>query len=495
MAKQTLPKKAEKTDHYVSELSISAGKMPPNAVEFEKLVIGTLLIDRKGVDEATYVLGSNFQIFYDPRLSLIYEVIYDLNNRKIPVDLMTVIQELKRREKLGEAGGDHFIIDLTMGVSSSAHLEYHLRVVMEKYFLRTMINQCAYTIDFSYKESTDVFDMLDGLRNTVIDLETMILQTKENVNTLTAHSQMIENYRRNEPPTVPINYKQLKSNLDGFYEGDVVVVGARPSIGKTAVALNFGINAAMQGVKTAIFCLEMSSLQMHQRTSANVCDVSFYRLTRKLLWETEMQNLYTAGDLEKMPLEYDETKNLFQILSRIRVMAKKGFKFFIIDYIQIITTEGMKFGTRENEIAFISRALKSIAKELKIVIMPLAQTSRESEKRPSKRPVISDLRESGAIEADADIVCLIHRPEFYGIKEWDCEWDGQKGLPTEGEIELQFAKYRNGSPFNARMKFWGDRMRISDLDAIHQEFSNPQRTYNGQNELGEKDEDGDFDSF
>ena len=276
-----------------------------------------------------------------------------------------------------------------------------------------------------------------------------------------AHFEMMENYKRKEPPTVPVNYKDLNNNLEGFNAGDVVILGARPSIGKTAIALNFAVRTAAQNIPTCVFCLEMSALQMHQRVTANFCDVSFYRLNRKILNDGEIQKLYTdnAADLEKMPLEYDETKNLFQILSRIRVLAKKGFKFFVIDYLQIITTDGMKFGSREQEIAFISRSLKAIALELKIVIMPLAQVGREVDKRGIKRPVIADLRESGAIEADADIVCLLYRPEFYGVKQWD---DNEQGA-TDGQIELQFAKYRNGSPFDARMKFWGDRMRLADL--------------------------------
>ena len=485
--------KIKNEENTALELGLILGKVPPNEIEFEKLVISAILIDKTSIEKITYLFGNNPDIFYDQKHATIYSSAFDLQARKIPVDMMSIILDLKKKEKLAAAGGDHYIIELTMGVSSSAHLEYHARVVMEKYFARTIQNDCASTFQNLYKDGTDVFEAMNGLRDTVQNLETLITQTKENITVSAAHLQMLEIYKRNEPPTVPINFSGLFKNLSGFNAGDVIILGARPSIGKTAVALNFAIRAAEQGVKTAVFCLEMSAIQMHQRTTANVCDVSFYRLNRKILNDSEIQNLYNdrAGNLEKLPLEYDETKNLFQILSRIRIMAKKGFKFFVIDYLQIITTEGVKFGSREQEIAFISRSIKAIALELKVVIMPLAQVGREVEKRVVKRPIIADLRESGSIEADADIVCLLYRPEFYGVTQWD----DKEQSSTEHEIELQFAKYRNGSPFEARLKFWGDRMRIADLDEITPEFSNPARTYNGQKELGEKNEDGDFDVF
>ena len=176
-------------------------------------------------------------------------------------------------------------------------------------------------------------------------------------------------------------------------------------------------------------------------------------------------------------------------------MAKRGVKLIIIDYIQIINTDGLKFGSREQEISFISRSLKSLALELKIVIIALAQVSRQVESRGVKRPTVADLRESGALEQDADIICLLYRPEFYGVKEWDTSWDGIPNQDTKGQIELQFAKYRNGSPFNARMRFWGDKMRLADFNS-QSDYTNPSRTYTGED--GRKElatDDDEFDTF
>ena len=215
-----------------------------------------MLIDKLGLDKVLYIYGDNPEIFYDPRHALIYDVISNLTTRKIPVDMMSVILELKKRDKLGEAGGDHYIIDLTMGVSSSAHIDYHARIVMEKYFARVMQNNCAETLARLYEERTDVFEMLDGMRGTVNNLEVLITSAKENLTAKNAHFEMLENYKRKEPPTVPVNYKDLNHNLEGFNAGDVVILGARPSIGKLAVTrwCICSADISKQNTQVGIFC-------------------------------------------------------------------------------------------------------------------------------------------------------------------------------------------------------------------------------------------------
>lgn len=484
-------------------LAIAEGKQPPNALEFEKLVIGTFLIDARGVEKGLFVLGDNTDIFYDPRHAEIYAVIFSLNKKGLPIDIMTVIQELKRTEKLTAAGGDHYVIDLTMGVSSSAHLEYHLRILMEKYFARLMQYQCNNALTTLYSESADVFEQISNLRDTVQKIEDTVNQTQDSINSKKAHAAMLEQYKENAPPIVPIQYADLRGDLDGLREGDFMIIGARPSIGKTAVGLNFATQTARQNIPTGVFSLEMSVNQLHQRVAADVCDISFYRLYRKILYDNEMQRLYGEGasELEKMPLQYDESRNIFQILSKIRIMAKRGVKLIVLDYIQIVNTDGVKIGSREQEISFISRSLKSIALELKIAVIALAQVSRNVEARGIKRPTVADLRESGALEQDADIICLLYRPEFYGVQTWDCNWAGahqrHNGLQdqdTEQQIELQFAKYRNGSPFTVRMRFWGDKMRLNNFDSINH-YENAPRTFSGQDGRKELTDDDDFETF
>ena len=475
-------------ENFVKELSISEGKTPPNAVDFEKIVLGTCLIDLAGLERCAFIFGENSQIFYDPKHVVIWELIWQLYGRKLPVDLSTVIMEAKRQEKLHQCGGDHYIIDLTMGVSSSAHIEYHSRLIMEKYFARTMQYYCANSLGKLYQESTDVFEQMDNLRGAVQAMEDMINQQKDSTNAAQAHRQLIEDYNSETKAVMPCDYEDLKDQFLGGQAGDLIVLAARPSIGKTAVALNFAVRTALQNIGAAVFSLEMATLQLQKRVAANICDVSFYRMNRKLLLPAELQKLFghEAGLIEKMPMYYDESRNLFQILSKIRIMHKKGVKTFFIDYVQIINTDGMKFGTREQELAFITRSLKALALELQVVIIILAQLSKEIDKRPIKRPIASDLRESNAIENDADIIILLYRPEFYGVKVWDREWGGAQDLPTAGEIELIFAKYRNGSPFSQRMRFWGDKMRLADLNT-DADYLNSNRIYNESGEAGRRE--------
>ena len=504
MAKQTKKQPLSpiiEGDNIAKELQILHGRTPPAAVEFEALILGTCLIDLRGLERCIFIFGENSQIFYKPNHGVIWGIIWELYKRKLPVDLSTVIMEAKRREQLAECGGDHYIIDLTMGVSSSAHLEYHARIVMEKYFARTMQAHCAGALVNLYKESTDVFEQMDNVRGVVQGLEDMINQQQDSTTAAQAHKMMLDNYNSDEPCVMPCDFQDLKENFQGGQAGDFILLGARPSIGKTAVALNFAARTALMGIGVGMFCLEMSTVQMQKRLAANVCDVSFYRLNRRILLPVEQQRLYghEGGLVERMPLYFDESKNLFQILSKIRIMAKKGVKLIIIDYIQIVNTDGMKFGTREQEIAFISRSLKALALELGIVIMALAQLSKEIDKRAVKRPIASDLRESNALENDADIIILLYRPEFYGVKVWDRVWDGTQELPTAGEIELIFAKYRNGSPFEKRLRFWGDKMRLADLNT-EANYLNANRTYNDSGEAGRKElpsenVDDDFEAF
>ena len=475
-------------NNIAKELSIMDGRMPPAAVEFEALILGTCLIDMHGLERCIFIFGENADIFYTPKHCEIWSIIWELYKKKIPVDLGTVIQEARRLEKLAAVGGDHYIIDLTMGVSSSAHIEYHARIVMEKYFARTMQSHCASALVNLYKESTDVFEQMESVRGVVQKLEDMINQQKDSTSSAQAHQLLLDDYNSETLPVMPCDYEDLKSQFLGGQAGDLIVLAARPSIGKTAIALNFAVRTALQNIGAAVFSLEMATVQLQKRVAANICDVSFYRMNRKILLPAEIQKLYghEAGLIEKMPMFYDESRNLFQILSKIRIMHKKGVKTFFIDYVQIINTDGMKFGTREQELAFITRSLKALALELQVVIIILAQLSKEIDKRPVKRPIASDLRESNAIENDADIIILLYRPEFYGVKVWDRAWDGAQDLPTAGEIELIFAKYRNGSPFSQRMRFWGDKMRLADLNT-DADYLNSNRIYNDSGEAGRRE--------
>lgn len=454
------------TGNFAKELSISEGKIPPNAIEFEKLVIGSILIDRRALETLLEVFGENGHCFYDPRFAAIYEAAVSMFKRQIPIDIATIIQELKRTEKLSIAGGDLFIIDLTMGVSSSAHLEYHARMVYEKYILRSLINKSAKTIDYSYKETTDVFELLDANRKALDEIYDALNQSEQSKEAVNVHKAVVSGIGKQEEQggKIPIHYKDLASQM-AITEGNFIVVAARSGVGKSTFAMNLATTTALGGLPAAVFSLEMGADELHKRAISNICGVSFYRLVNDKLHNEEIQKIFTeSAVIEKMPLYYDESTELFSICSKIRKLSKKGVKYFVIDYLQIIKINLGRNATREQEVSTITRTLKQLARDLKIVIIGLAQLLRSIDARAVKRPQISDLRESSSIESDADIVMLLYRPEMYKVSEWDRDWDGVEGLPTTGEMEINVAKYRNGQPFQTRVKFWGDFQRIMNLN-------------------------------
>lgn len=459
-------------------------KSPPSAITLENQILGLCLINPTATEVAVGIFSNKKEIFYNPKNGEIWGIIFDLFTRKIPTDMIVVMQEARRKEIINTIGGDGYIIDLTTQAGATTNLQYYCRIVQEKYIARTMQQHCVGAYNSLNQESGDVFKQMDNVRTAMQEMEDMVNEQKQSLTAGEVHKLMIENYNSNIGIAMPCDFKDLKDKFMGGEAGNFILIGARPSQGKTAVGLNFATRTAMQGVPVGIFCLEMSTIEMQKRLTANICDVSFYRLTRKLLTDSEKEKLYGDGGrkIEEMPLYMDESKHITQILSKIRIMAKKGVKLVVIDYIQIISSAGMKFGTREQEIASISRSLKLLALELGIVIMALAQLSKEIDKRTVKRPISSDLRESNALENDADIIILLYRPEFYGVKEWDRAWNGVNGEPTKGEIELIFSKYRNGSPFEQRLKFWGDKMRITDIDDTSS-FTNPSRTYGDDGEV------------
>lgn len=472
MAKKTAKK--PETD-YVSELSISSGKQPPNAFEFERLILGTAMIDRIGVEKAVKVLGGTTDVFYDPRHAIIWNAILDLRKKDYPVDLSTVIQELKRTEKLGLGGGDHYIIDLTMGVSSSAHLDYHCFIVLEKYFRRKMINDCARVIAECYTESSDTFDIHETLREAVEKIDEIVASKKDSISAKTAHLELMQGINDKKAVGVSTGYRSLDDKGLNFKYGNLVVIAGRTGMGKSAVTLNFVKNFAYSGIPSAYFSLEMPELELHERLIANALDVSFYRLNnRKLTDEEKIRLIDRAGEIEDLPLYYDTTQKLNEIVGKIRFLVReRGVKVVAVDYLQQVDTDTNNIRLREQEVALISKTLKRLALQLNILIFAPAQLSRSVEQRPIKRPQMSDLRESGAIEMDADIVMLLYRPEYYKVDTWDREWDGIKGLKTDSEVEIQVAKFRNGTPFEERAKFWGDRQRIVDISDTSMDFNNP----------------------
>lgn len=453
--------------NFAREISISQGKMPPNAVEFEKLVLGTFLIDKKALDFSIDLLTE--KVFYDPRHQEIYAAILTLYRDNRPVDLKTVIQELKRTEKLALAGGDTYIIDLTLGVSSSAHIEYHVRVVLEKYILRALINVSGNVIDQSYKESTDVFELLDEAEKSFFEITNgTIKKGFDTANSLVKEAlDKVKSLRDKQGLSgIPSGFKSVDKATGGWQPSDLIIIAARPAMGKTAFLLSMARNMAVDHqVPVALFSLEMAAVQLITRMIASETGISSEKLRKGTLTNDEWTTLFSnVSNLEKAPLYIDETPalSIFDFRAKCRrLVLQHDVKIIMVDYLQLMTanTSNKGGGTREQEISTISRSLKAIAKELNVPVIALSQLSRSVENRPGKRPQLSDLRESGAIEQDADIVSFIYRPEYYKIDYWEDE------TPSANQAELIIGKHRNGSTEDIRLAFHGAIAQFSDLDS------------------------------
>lgn len=472
--KDTIPSLTQ--GNFAKELSIADGKLPPNAVEIERTIIGTFLIDKKGLDYSIDLLTPD--VFYDPRHQTLFATIAKLYLENKPVDMMTVIQELKKTEQLGKAGGDHYIIDLTMGVSSSAHIEYHVRIVLEKYILRSLINVSVNVIDSSYKESTDVFELLDKTEQSFFEITNdTIKKGFDTANVLVRQAiETIKSLKDKEGLSgIPSGFRKLDELTGGWQNSDLIIIAARPAMGKTAFILSMARNIVVDHkIPLALFSLEMASVQLITRMISSETKISSEKLRKGTLTDDEWQRLFSnVSELENAPLYIDETPSLsifdFRAKAR-RLVMQHGVKIIMVDYLQLMTagSGGKGAGNREQEISMISRSLKAIAKELSIPVIALSQLSRSVETRSTsnKRPQLSDLRESGAIEQDADIVSFIYRPEYYKLNVWDNDPEGAQ-TNTENQAELIVAKHRNGSTDDVRLAFLKTMGKFADLESLN----------------------------
>ena len=451
-------------------INLERGKIPPQAVDLEEVVLGAMLIDKKGVDEAVDILSP--EAFYKEAHGYIFEAIYALFESGEPIDLLTVSEELKKRKKLEAAGGDFYLVQLTQKVSSSAHIEFHSRIILQKYIQRSLIKISNEIINESYDDSTDVFDLLDSAESKLYDV------TQGNIKTSTesARSLVIQAKNRIEEISnkeglsgVPSGFEELDKLTSGWQPSDLIIVAARPGMGKTALTLSMARNIAVgQDIPVAFFSLEMSSVQLITRLISSETELSSEKLRTGNLAEHEWEQLNVkVKALENAPLYIDDTPSLsiFDLRAKARrLVSQYGIKIIFIDYLQLMTASlKNKGGNREQEISTISRNLKALAKELNIPVIALSQLSRAVETRGgSKRPLLSDLRESGAIEQDADIVSFIYRPEYYGIDEWDDE----EHTPSKDQAEFIVAKHRNGAQDNIRLKFLGHLGKFENLDSF-----------------------------
>lgn len=471
--KQPSPTSAYKVDKSTL-ISLERGKIPPQALDLEEVVLGAMMIDKKGVDEVIDILSPN--AFYKEGHQHIFQAILKLFQSSEPVDLLTVSAQLKKDEKLDLAGGDFYLISLTQRVSSSAHIEFHARIILQKFIQRSLIKISNEIIEKAYDETVDVFDLLDVSEAKLYE----VTQGNVKKSTETAQSLVIQAKKKIQEISnkeglsgIPSGFNKLDKLTSGWQPSDLIIVAARPGMGKTALTLSMARNIAVNSnIPVAFFSLEMSSVQLITRLISSETGLSSEKLRTGNLQKHEWEQLNVkVKALEQAPLFIDDTPSLsiFDLRAKARRLASQyGIKLIVIDYLQLMTAGGnQKGGNREQEISTISRNLKALAKELDVPVIALSQLSRAVETRGgSKRPLLSDLRESGAIEQDADIVSFIYRPEYYKIDEWD---DDDRS-PTEGQAEFIVAKHRNGGLENIRLKFIGHLGKFDNLDDFETPF-------------------------
>ncbi len=436
---------------------MALGKVPPQSKELEEAILGAIMLEKSAFDTVVEILKP--ECFYVDAHQEVYKAMQSLAIKSLPIDMTTVVEELKFREKLEIVGGPYAIMKLTNAVVSSANIEAHSRIVLQKFIQRELIRISGEIIGEAFEDSTDVFDLLDmaegklfeitnnHLRKNFDDIATVLVKTINRIEEM--------RNREDDITGVPTGFPTLDAITYGWQPTDLIILAARPSVGKTAFALNLARTAALNPVKpipVAFFSLEMSSAQLVQRILSAESEIWLEKISRGKLEEHEMKQLYKKGidKLTKAPIYIDDSAalNIFELRAKCRRLKNKhDIGIIIIDYLQLMSGSADRNSNREQEISKISRDLKGLAKELQVPIIALSQLSREVEKRGgNKIPQLSDLRESGAIEQDADMVMFLYRPDYNGIEQ------NENGESTKGETYVKIAKHRNGSLETVKLK-------------------------------------------
>ncbi len=448
--------------------SLVYGKIPPQAKELEEAVLGAIMLEKDKLAEVLEIIQSP-DCFYVDANQKIYAGIRRLFDKGMPVDLLTVTEELRKSDELEIVGGPYYLTNLTMNIVSSAHVEAHARIIMEKFIQRELIRLSGDIIKDAYEDSTDVFDLLDKAESNLYEITDNHLRKNftslKDVLVKTVHEIEEAKDKTDDLTGVPAGYVPLDKLTSGWQKTDLIILAARPAVGKTAFCLNLALNAAMhtpEPFPVAFFSLEMGAGQLVKRLLAAVTEVSMDAITKGRMQEHEfVQMTQRMNKLASAPIFLDDQAalNIFELRAKARRLKQKhDIKMIIIDYLQLMQGSVDRGGNREQEISKISRDLKALAKELEVPIIALSQLNRSVESRKeSKVPQLSDLRESGAIEQDADMVMFLYRPEYYGIN------NDEMGQPIEGETHIHIAKHRNGSTDTVKVRFIKQYQKFVDM--------------------------------
>lgn len=443
------------------------GHLQPQDRELERAILGALLIEQEAYMQVSDILKP--ATFYEKRHQILFEAIQRLNFEQKPVDILTVTNELEKTGKLEEAGGPFYLTELSQMVYSSAHIEYHARIIADKALARQLITLTSEIQTKAFDPTQPADALMQEIEGRVFELSQTnqkrdVVQIDSVINE--AQDMLYSASKRTDGMTgVPSGFTKLDKMTAGWQASDLVILAARPAMGKTAFSLSMAKNMAVdQRIPTAFFSLEMSKVQLVNRLISNVCEITGEKLrTGKLApfeWEQLDKNI---KQLYGAPLYIDDTPSLsvFELRTKARRLHREHkIRIIMIDYLQLMNASGMSFNSRQEEVSVISRSLKGLAKELGIPILALSQLNRGVESRPDddKRPQLSDLRESGAIEQDADIVTFIHRPEYYRI------YQDSQGRDLRGRAEIIIAKHRNGSVGDVLLNFKGQYVRFENME-------------------------------
>ncbi len=464
---------------------LELGKVPPQAVELEEAILGALMLEKDAVTHVIDILHP--ESFYKDQHQEIYKAIVDLFNDSEPIDLLTVNNRLRSVGKLEFVGGSYYLTQLTTKVNSAAHIEVHARYVVQFAIKRELIRISGEIQREAFEDSIDVFQLLDKAEQSLFEVsESNIRKNYADIRSVMKEALTELEARKDHQDGltgVPSGFTALDRLTSGWQKSDLVIIAARPGMGKTAFVLSALRNAAVEFQKpVALFSLEMSSVQLVNRLISAEAELESEKIKKGNLADYEWEQLvYKTSLLTKAPIYIDDTPALSILELRAkcrRLKVKHDIELIIIDYLQLMSGDHSKSGggNREQEIAAISRALKNIAKELNVPVIALSQLSRAVETRGGdKRPQLSDLRESGSIEQDADMVMFLYRPEYYGIME------DENGMPVQGLGEVIIAKHRNGSLDTAILKFIGKYTKFSDVDQAGGGFPDQGQSFPSQN--------------
>ena len=452
-------------------IDTTLGHIPPQAVDIEKVVLGALMIDTDAFSVVSEILHP--ETFYEPRHQKIYHAIQSLNMREKPVDIMTVCEELKHEGTYDEVGAPTYIVDLTQTVASSANISYHSHILAQKYLARQLITYASNVETKALDEAQDVDELMQeaegalftisqkNMRQDYTQIDPVVVQARELI-------LKAANSNTGGITGVPSGYTEFDKVTSGWQPSDLVIIAGRPAMGKTSFALSLAKNIAVDNHDpVAFFSLEMNNVQLVNRLISNVCSVPGSKIMNGQLSQDEWSRFdNNIGRLMGAPLYVDDTPGLsvFELRTKARrLVREKGVKVIMIDYLQLMNANGMKFNSRQEEVSTISRSLKGLAKELDIPIIALSQLSRAVEQRPGedgKRPQLSDLRESGAIEQDADMELFVHRPEYYHI-DVDANGNSLKGMAL-----ICIAKHRKGATKDITLSFKGEYTRFANPEEL-----------------------------